>query len=108
MRSVLGRDMGSATLLKGRGILIVEDHPVIRLELANLFESVGAQVAGVAKFEQAVMTIGQYSICAALLDHRLQEGNVAPLCALLTKFQIPYMIYTGYPDPQQIYPYATI
>jgi CheY-like chemotaxis protein len=36
--------MGSATLLAGRSILIVDDEPLIALHLKELFESEGAKV----------------------------------------------------------------
>jgi CheY-like chemotaxis protein len=100
--------MGSAALLKGRSIVVVEDDPLIRLELTSLFESVGAQVTATSTYEQAVAAIEQNQIRAALLDHGLQEDNIAPLCRLLAERQIPYMFYTGYPDLEQNYPRAII
>jgi CheY-like chemotaxis protein len=100
--------MGSAALLKGRSILVVEDDPLIRLELTSLFESVGAQVTATSTYEKAVAAIEQNQICAALLDHGLHEDNIAPLCRLLAEWQIPYMFYTGYPDLEQNYPRAII
>jgi len=100
--------MGSATLLAERSILVVEDHPLIRFELTNLFEAVGAQVIAAGTREQANKAIEQYRLCAALLDHGLREDNVAPLCELLAEAQIPYMFYTGYPGLERIYPSAII
>jgi CheY-like chemotaxis protein len=100
--------VGSATFLKGRSILIVEDHPLIRLELTSLFESVGAQVLAAGNREQAVIAIERCHIGAALLDHGPEEDSVAALCALLTESQIPFMFYTGYPDLEQSYPRAVI
>jgi DNA-binding response OmpR family regulator len=104
----LGCIMGSATLLAGRSILVVEDEPLIRLELTCLFESAGGQVIAASTCEQAVIAVEQYQIHAALLDHGLRGGNVTPLCGLLTRCQIPYMLYTGYSDLEQIYPRAII
>ena len=80
--------MGSATVLAGRTILVVEDHPLIRLELTSLFESVGAQVIATHTREQAVIAVEQYRIGAALLDYGLREDNVAPLCGLLARCRI--------------------
>jgi CheY-like chemotaxis protein len=100
--------MGSAALLKGRSIVVVEDDPLIRLELTSLFESVGAQVTATSTYEQAVAAIEQNQIRAALLDHGLQEDNIAPLCRLLAERQIPYMFYTGYPDLEQKFPRTII
>jgi hypothetical protein len=49
--------MGSAILLAGRSILVVEDDPLITLELTSLFESVGAQVIAAHTYEQPVIAI---------------------------------------------------
>jgi DNA-binding response OmpR family regulator len=100
--------MASATLLKGRSILVVEDDPLIRLELTSLFESASAQVVATSTCEQAVIAIEQNQIRAALLDHGLREDNIVPLCRRLAECQIPYMFYTGYPDLEQRYPRAII
>jgi CheY-like chemotaxis protein len=96
--------MGSTTVLAGRSILVVEDHPLIRFELTGLFESAGALVIATRTREQALMAVEQYRIGAALLDYGLREDNVAPLCGLLTRSRIPYMFYTGYPDLERSYP----
>ena len=100
--------MGSATLLTGCSILVVEDHPLIRFELTSLFESADAQVIASSTREQATKAIEQYQLCAALLDHGLREDNVAPLCELLAESKIPFMFYTGYPGLERIYPSTII
>jgi DNA-binding response OmpR family regulator len=100
--------MGSTILFKGRSILVLEDEPLIRFELTSLFESAGARVIPARNCQQAVTAIARSQVCAALLDHGLREGNVAPLCALLADFRIPFMFYTGCPDLERNYPRATI
>ena len=100
--------MGSETVLKGCSILIVEDDPLIRSELTDLFESAGAHVVAVRTCEQAVAAILQHQTCAALLDYGLSGDNVAQLGKFLSECQIPYMFYTGYSDLEQMYPHATI
>ena len=107
-RSRLGCSMGSETVLKGCPILIVEDDPLIRSELTDLFESAGAHIVAARTCEEAAAAILQRQICAALLDYGLRGDNVAQLGKLLSEYQIPYMFYTGYSDLQQIYPHATI
>jgi|SRR6516225_3745575 DNA-binding response OmpR family regulator len=99
--------MESATFL-GRSILTVEDDQLITLELTSLFESAGAQVIAARTYEQAVIAIERYQISAALLDHGLQEEDVALFCELLTKRQIPFMFYTGYADLERSYPGVVI
>jgi len=105
---VWGCGMGSDNPLKGHSILIVEDDPLIRLELISLYQSVGAHVIAAVTHEQAIEATEQYSIRAALLDYGLDEDDVAQLCGLFSKYQIPYIFYTGYSGIEQIYPFAVI
>jgi CheY-like chemotaxis protein len=100
--------MRHETLFKGRSILVVEDDPLIRLELISLFEAAGAKIIAVRTCAQAVVATEQNQISAALLDYGLREENIAPLCGHLAEYQIPYMFYTGCPDLEQSYPRAII
>jgi len=100
--------MGSNNPLKGHSILIVEDDPLIRLELINLYQSVGARVIAAPTHEQAIQATEQYPIHAALLDYGLDEANVARLCARFSENRIPFIFYTGYSGIERIYPFAVI
>ena len=100
--------MGSESPLTERSVLIVEDDPLIRLELIDLFQSVGARAIAASTCDQAVEATAQYHICAALLDYMVGEDSVAQLCRELSEYQIPYMFYTGYPDLEQVFPGAVI
>jgi CheY-like chemotaxis protein len=105
---VWGCGMGRDNPLKGHTILIVEDNPLIRLELINLYQSDGAQVIAVPTHEQAIEATEQYPIRAALLDYGLEEENVAQLLGRFAEYQIPYIFYTGYSGIEKIYPRAVI
>jgi CheY-like chemotaxis protein len=100
--------MGSATLMRGSSILVVEDEPLIKLELTELFESAGAQVIAVSTCQQGLTAIGRHQVSAALLDYVLWEGNVAPLCRRLAELRVPFMFYTGYLDLERSYPRSII
>ena len=100
--------MGSATLMCGSSILVVEDEPLIKLELTELFESAGAQVIAVSTCQQGLIAIGQHQLSAALLDYVLWEGNIAPLCRRLAEQRVPFMFYTGYLDLERSYPRSII
>ena len=100
--------MGSATLMRGSSILVVEDEPLIKLELTELFESAGARVIAVSTCQQGLIAIGQHQLSAALLDYVLWEGNIAPLCRRLAEHRVPFMFYTGYLDLERSYPRSII
>src|SRR5262245_6644744 len=93
--------MASAYSLKGCSILVAEDDPLIAFELADLFQSAGAQVISVATLAAAALAIEHDAICAAVLDYRLGDENVSALCRSLEKREIPFMFYSGYGDLQQ-------
>jgi CheY-like chemotaxis protein len=94
--------------MRGSSILVVEDEPLIKLELTELFESAGAQVIAVSTCQQGLTAIGRHQVSAALLDYLLWEGNVAPLCQHLAERRVPFMFYTGYLDLEQCYPRSII
>ena len=94
--------------MRGSSILVVEDEPLIKLELTDLFESAGAQVIAVSTCQQGLTAIGRQQVSAALLDYVLLEGNVASLCRHLAERRVPFMFYTGYLDLEQSYPRSII
>ena len=98
--------MGSAFPLTGRSILVVEDEPLISLEMTALFESAGAKVLHARTVTEAVDRADGLS--AAVLDYGLGGENLPALCALLSERRIPFMFYSGYSDIQRTYPDAVI
>jgi CheY-like chemotaxis protein len=100
--------MGSAYPLAGRSILVVEDEPLIALEIAGLFETAGAQVHTTNKLADALGLVEQNAWSGAVLDYRLGLDDVRLLCRRLADRGIPFMIYTGLADLPESYPGALI
>jgi CheY-like chemotaxis protein len=98
--------MGSAFPFTGRSILVVEDEPLISLEMTALFESVGAIVVQARTVAEAADCADGLS--AAVLDFKLAGESVPALCNLLSERRIPFMFYSGYSDIQRTYPDAVI
>jgi CheY-like chemotaxis protein len=98
--------MGSAYPLTGRSILVVEDEPLIALEMTLLFESAGATVLQARTVAEA--TDRANGLSAAVLDYRLGQESTPALCAILSERGIPFMFYTGYGDVQLTYPEAVV
>jgi DNA-binding response OmpR family regulator len=84
--------MGSAYPLAGRSILVVEDEPLIAIEIAGLFEAVGAKVYMTNRLADALRMVEQEGLSAAILDYRPH------LCHRLAEQHIPFMFYTGLVD----------
>ena len=75
--------MAARYALNGLSILVVEDDPLIALELAALFQSAGAQVLSLRTLAEAAAAVALDGVCAAVLDYRLGDDNVATLCEAL-------------------------
>ena len=88
--------MGSANPLLGRSVLIVEDEPLIALELHNALRTAGASILAATNVKDALELIAYAQICAAIVDVRLGDRDCSKVCTSLTKRSIPFMFYTGY------------
>jgi DNA-binding response OmpR family regulator len=90
------RLMGNTARLAGRTVLIVEDEPVIALELRKLFETEGANVRMASNPTDALLLLENVS--AAMLDFVSRGDDIAALCRTLRGLGIPFMYYTGFDD----------
>lgn len=86
--------------LKGRSILIVEDNPLIVMDITMAFEDTGAELTTTNTLKHALLLVEHDGLAGAILDHALGEGNSSLLCTRLTERGIPFMIYSGYSKPQ--------
>ena len=100
--------MGSVSPLTGQSILVVEDEPLIALEVAVLLESAGAKVLSARTLADAVGLIGQPGLSAAILDYGLGTEKVSIVCGHLADGHVPFMFYTGYGDLQESFPQAVV
>jgi DNA-binding response OmpR family regulator len=86
--------------LRGCTILIVEDEPLIVLDITTTFEHTGAHLTTTNTVKHARILVEHDGLSAAILDHALPDGDTTNLCTRLTERGIPYLIYSGYP-PQE-------
>ena len=84
--------------LSGRTILIVEDEPLIALDIASAFEQAGAKVTTTNTLQHAVLLVEHDGLSAAILDHALGDGDSNILCKRLAERQIPFVNYSGLRD----------
>jgi DNA-binding response OmpR family regulator len=83
--------------LVGKRILVVEDEPLIALELASIFESAGAIVIGPASSLTAARELlKNQAPDAALLDVNVSGERVDELAATLVRQNTPFAFLTGY------------
>ena len=84
--------MDSRTLA-GHAILIVEDEPIISLDLVSAFEDAGAIVSTATTIDDAIRMVEQSGLSAAILDFG-HDSNA--LCARLRERGIPFVLHSGY------------
>jgi DNA-binding response OmpR family regulator len=82
--------------LAGRSILIVEDEPMIALDIAHSLESAGARVLISRELADALVKAEDPDLSAAVLDHGLPEGDTSEVCEVLKRRNIPFVLYSGY------------
>ena len=82
--------------LNGRLILIVEDEPLIGLDMMSALEAAGASITITTTLKHAVLLVEHDALSAAILDHTLKDGDSSSLCTRLEERCIPYIIYSGH------------
>jgi DNA-binding response OmpR family regulator len=80
----------------GRSILVVEDEPLVAMDIATEFEDRGAHVVQTHSLKAALKLIETDGLSAAILDHGLKDGDSTQLCERLNERRIPFVTYSGY------------
>jgi DNA-binding response OmpR family regulator len=81
--------------LAGRSILVVEDEPIIALEIVQGLQAAGAWGSEARTLSDALCKVERPDPSAAVLDHALNDGDASQICDRLDKRSIPFVIY-GY------------
>lgn len=83
--------------LAGHRILVVEDEPLVALDLVSLLEDAGAVVTGpIGTVEEAQKTIAEGRFDAAFLDGNLHGHPVDGVASSLIKSGTPFVFVSGY------------
>lgn len=83
--------------LAGKRFLIVEDEPLVALDLADGLADAGAEVvASVGASKEALDVIATQELDAALLDANLRGQSVDGIAAALTRRNVPFVFVSGY------------
>jgi CheY-like chemotaxis protein len=99
--------MGSVNPLLGRSVLIVEDEPLIALELHDALHKAGASIIAATTIGEALALIARAQICAAIVDVNLGGHDCSSVCAALAKRSIPFTFYTGYTSAPRLAQWPT-
>ena len=100
MTSNLTRAKGtaSASSLAGKSVLVIEDEPLIALDLHASLSAAGASVIAASSVEEAIDLLGYAEVSAAIVDVHLGSDEPGRICDLLWGRRIPFVFHTGDPD----------
>lgn len=83
-------------MLKGRRILIVEDEPLVAIDIEDALRAAGAEVVGVgATVEKAMALADTPDLHGAIIDLRLHGRSVRDVVRRLSERHTPCVLYTG-------------
>ena len=89
-----------------RSILVVEDEPLIAMDLQLLLEECGYEVIGPAStVTEALDCVRQHPVLAALVDVNLSGEYTAPVITELLSSSVPVVLLTGYASKTTVPPY---
>jgi CheY-like chemotaxis protein len=93
-----GRELAG---LVATDVLIIEDEPIIAMDLEALVESLGHRVAGVARTHKEAVALAQTSQPGLVLaDIQLADGSsgLDAVNDILGEFDVPVIFITAYPE----------
>ena len=82
--------------LAGRCILVLEDEPLIALEIVACLREAGASVFSARCLRDALPLADHPDLTAAVLDFGLRDGDAGAVCERLSTRDIPFVLYSGY------------
>lgn len=90
-----------ADALRGRRVLVVEDDPLIAMDLADLLAASGAEIVGPAPTVSAALAaLGAGRPDAAVLDVNLRGERSTPVARELRDAGVPFVLASGYARAQ--------
>jgi DNA-binding response OmpR family regulator len=84
------------TSLAGRSILIVEDEPLIALDIVTAFKNAGAVALAARSLAEASRLVEHDGLSAAIVDFGLGDHGASALCVRLEQRCIPFILHSGY------------
>ena len=82
--------------LRGLTFLVVDDEPLIAMDIAMALEDVGAKVTTTNTLKDAVLLAEHDGLAGAIVDHSLGDGDSTVLRGRLKERGIPFLVYSGF------------
>ena len=82
--------------LHGARVLVLEDDPLLLLELESILQDAGAEIVACCRnVKDGLMAVEKNGVAAAILDVRIGRTTIAPVARQLAKRGTPFLFYTG-------------
>lgn len=85
-----------SSALSGHTVLIVEDEPLIALDIAEALRDAGASVLTAHRLADGLRLARHPDLSAGVLDFGLSDGLGTELCHALTQRGVPFVLHSGY------------
>jgi len=82
--------------LAGRTILLVEDEPLIALDICDCLQGAGASVLSAHTLSSGLRLAGHPEVSIAVVDFRLGDGAGTAICDRRKERGVPFVLYSGY------------
>jgi CheY-like chemotaxis protein len=94
------RDLEKSGYQVASKVAIIEDEPLIAMDLENLVESLGHQVVGLARTKAEAVALARSARPGLLADIRLADGasGLDAVNEILETFGVPVIFITAYPE----------
>ena len=95
--------------LSGRSILVVEEEPLVALQLEEHFHRAGARVLAAEKLHEA-LHLAEHPALAAAVNLRLGSDSTKRVCNRLAQLGVPFIVHTRYDaaEASQTWPDAPV
>ncbi len=100
-RLLLDQARNDVQLVSSVPILIIEDEPMIAMELARIVRELGHRVCGTAARQSDAVEVASRTHPALILADIQLKGEGSGITAvqeILKKFEVPVIFVTGYPE----------
>ena len=88
--------------LIGVSVLIVEDEPLIALDLHAALSAAGAGIIAATDTDEALRLIRRNDVSAAVLDISLGERDCTAVCQALLHHRVPFLFHTGHANARML------
>jgi DNA-binding response OmpR family regulator len=86
---------GGRISLIGVSVLIVEDEPLIALDLHAALSAAGAGIMAATDTAEALRLIRRNDVSVAVLDIGLGDHDCTAVCQALLHHRVPFLFHTG-------------